>query len=170
MAKKAENDITVPQTRMNIDDIKTIFELMKANDIAELDLELGDIRLKVTGREIADVTASVALQRGGGANSNVKNQENGVVEMKAHDVVDSKMKEVKTIRSPMVGTFYSRPSPEVPEFVKEGSQVSADTVVCLIEAMKLFNEIKAETEGRILKVLVKEGSPVEYNQPLFEIE
>ena len=168
MAKKAENDTTAPQTRMNIDDIKTIFELMKANDIAELDLELGDMRLKVTGKEVVGVTASLASQHGGAVNSGI--QISGIPEIKTHDVADSIIKEAKTIRSPMVGTFYSRPNPEVPEFVKEGSQVTSDTVVCLIEAMKLFNEIKAETEGKILKVLVKDGSPVEYNQPLFEIE
>ncbi len=71
------------------------------------------------------------------------------------------------IESPMVGTFYTAPSPDSPPFVKPGAQVTADSVVCIIEAMKVFNEIKAETTGIIEKVLVKTGEPVEFGQKLF---
>ncbi|MEZ6066313.1 MAG: acetyl-CoA carboxylase biotin carboxyl carrier protein [Planctomycetaceae bacterium] len=75
----------------------------------------------------------------------------------------------KTINSPMVGTFYRSPSPEDPVFVKEGDRVSSDTVVCLIEAMKFFNQVKAECGGVISKILVNDGDAVEYGQPLFAI-
>lgn len=74
------------------------------------------------------------------------------------------------IKSPMVGTFYRSPSPDKPAFVKVGDTITADSPVCLIEAMKLFNEVKAEISGRIVKVVVEDSSPVEYEQVLFLVE
>lgn len=74
------------------------------------------------------------------------------------------------IKSPMVGTFYRASSPEDPPFVKEGDRVHADTVVCLIEAMKFFNQVKAECSGTIVKVLCKDGDAVEFGQPLFLVK
>lgn len=76
----------------------------------------------------------------------------------------------KTINSPMVGTFYSAPSPESPSFVKVGDKISEDSVVCIIEAMKVMNEIKAEISGTIAEVLVQNGESVEYGQPLFRVQ
>ena len=75
-----------------------------------------------------------------------------------------------TIKSPMIGTFYRRPSPDKPIFVEVGDEVVTGKVVCIIEAMKLFNEIESEVSGRIVKVLVEDASPVEYDQPLFLVE
>jgi acetyl-CoA carboxylase biotin carboxyl carrier protein len=75
-----------------------------------------------------------------------------------------------TIKSPMIGTFYRSPSPDKPYFVNVGDDVEPGTVVCIIEAMKLFNEIESEVKGRIVKVLVEDASPVEYDQPLFQVE
>ncbi len=75
-----------------------------------------------------------------------------------------------TIKSPMVGTFYSKPSPDKPAYVEVGGQVSPGKVVCIIEAMKLFNEIEAEVSGKLVKVLVEDSSPVEFDQPLFLID
>jgi acetyl-CoA carboxylase biotin carboxyl carrier protein len=74
-----------------------------------------------------------------------------------------------TIDSPMVGTFYTAAGPGKPQFVQVGSKVTADTIVCLIEAMKIFNEIKAERSGTIDAILVKNGSPVEFGQPLYRL-
>lgn len=74
------------------------------------------------------------------------------------------------IKSPMIGTFYRKPSPDKPNFVNVGDDVSNDSVVCVIEAMKLFNEIEAEITGKIVKMLVDDGSPVEYDQPLFLVD
>ena len=74
------------------------------------------------------------------------------------------------IKSPMIGTFYRKPSPDKDNFVNVGDDVSADTVVSMIEAMKLFNEIEAEISGKIVKILVDDGSPVEYDQPLFLVD
>jgi acetyl-CoA carboxylase biotin carboxyl carrier protein len=75
-----------------------------------------------------------------------------------------------TIKSPMIGTFYRRPSPDKPNFVEVGSEVSAGSVVCIIEAMKLFNEIESEVKGRIVKILAEDSTPVEYDQPLFLVD
>ena len=75
-----------------------------------------------------------------------------------------------TIKSPMIGTFYRRPSPDKPNFVEVGDEVSTGKVVCIIEAMKLFNEIESEVKGKIVKILVDDASPVEYDQPLFLVE
>jgi len=75
-----------------------------------------------------------------------------------------------TIKSPMIGTFYRSPTPEKPLYVNVGDEVKAGTVVCIIEAMKLFNEIESEVSGRIVKILVENASPVEYDQPLFLVE
>ena len=75
-----------------------------------------------------------------------------------------------TIKSPMIGTFYRKPSPDKPLFVEVGDEVSPGKVVCIIEAMKLFNEIESEISGKIIKVLVEDASPVEYDQPLFLVE
>jgi acetyl-CoA carboxylase biotin carboxyl carrier protein len=75
-----------------------------------------------------------------------------------------------TIKSPMIGTFYRSAGPGKPPFVSVGDEVSVGTVVCVIEAMKLFNEIESEVKGRIVKVLVEDASPVEYDQPLFQVE
>lgn len=75
-----------------------------------------------------------------------------------------------TIKSPMIGTFYRKPAPDKPNFVEIGDEVSPGKVVCVIEAMKLFNEIESEVKGKIIKVLVDDASPVEYDQPLFLVE
>ena len=75
-----------------------------------------------------------------------------------------------TIKSPMIGTFYRKPSPDKPNFVEIGNDVTPSKVVCIIEAMKLFNEIESEVKGKIVKVLVEDASPVEYDQPLFLVE
>ena len=75
-----------------------------------------------------------------------------------------------TIKSPMIGTFYKSSSPDKPSFVNVGDEVTAGRVVCIIEAMKLFNEIESEVSGKIVKVMVEDASPVEYDQPLFMVE
>ena len=75
-----------------------------------------------------------------------------------------------TIKSPMIGTFYKRPSPDKPNFVEPGDEITPGKVVCIIEAMKLFNEIESEISGKVVKVLVEDASPVEFDQPLFLVE
>jgi acetyl-CoA carboxylase biotin carboxyl carrier protein len=78
--------------------------------------------------------------------------------------------QIVLIKSPMVGTFYTAPSPEAAPYVKVGDHVGPDTTICIVEAMKVFNEIPAETSGKIVAVLVENGDPVEYGQPLFKVD
>lgn len=75
-----------------------------------------------------------------------------------------------TIKSPMIGTFYKRPAPDKPNFVEAGDEIAPGKVVCIIEAMKLFNEIESEVSGKVIKILVEDASPVEYDQPLFLVD
>lgn len=75
-----------------------------------------------------------------------------------------------TIKSPMIGTFYRRPSPDKPLFIEVGDEVAPGKVVCIVEAMKLFNEIESEVKGKVVKILVEDQSPVEYDQPLFLVD
>ena len=77
---------------------------------------------------------------------------------------------IKLIKSPMVGTYYSRPNPKSEDFVKRGSKVSPETVVCIVEAMKVFNEIPAEISGTIVEILVENEQPVDYDRPLFKVD
>ena len=153
---------------MDLKDIKAIIDLMKKNSVSEFELEKQDfkIRLKrgisggVVGMSpsddsqsiIAYAPAPVALP-GGSAPAG------------APPVAASLDAEIK---SPMIGTFYRAPSPESADYVEVGSEVNPDTVVCIIEAMKVMNEIKAEVRGVVTQVLVESAKPVEFGQPLFK--
>ncbi|HXI73178.1 MAG TPA: acetyl-CoA carboxylase biotin carboxyl carrier protein [Verrucomicrobiae bacterium] len=150
---------------MDLKDIKAIIDLMKKNSITEFELERQDskIRLKrglnggapaVQYDEPAVVSAPPAIQSLAVAPGNA-------VQVAATGEID--------IKSPMIGTFYRAPSPEAGSYVEVGSEVNADTVVCIIEAMKVMNEIKAEVKGIITQVLVESGKPVEFGQPLFKV-
>jgi len=150
---------------VDLKDIKAIIDLMKKNSITEFELERQDskIRLKrglnggapaVQYDEPAVVSAPPAIQSLAVAPGNA-------VQVAATGEID--------IKSPMIGTFYRAPSPEAGSYVEVGSEVNADTVVCIIEAMKVMNEIKAEVKGIITQVLVESGKPVEFGQPLFKV-
>lgn len=91
-------------------------------------------------------------------------------EIKESSSSDTKNTNYLTIKSPMIGTFYRASKPDAPNFVNVGDEIKAGQVVCIVEAMKLFNEIESEVSGRIVKVLVENASPVEYDQPLFLVE
>ena len=87
-----------------------------------------------------------------------------------HTILPAKADNLITIKSPMIGTFYRRSSPDKPMLAEVGTEITPGKVVCIIEAMKLFNEIESEIKGTIVKVLVEDASPVEYDQPLFLVE
>ena len=152
---------------MDLKDIKAIIDLMKKNSITEFELERQDSKIR--------------LKRGfnGSASSAASYEEPAplpsVQPMIAASAVTSAAGnpavatgEVE-IKSPMIGTFYRAPSPEAASYIEIGSEVNADTVVCIIEAMKVMNEIKAETKGVITQVLVENAKPVEFGQPLFKV-
>ncbi|MCC5846488.1 MAG: acetyl-CoA carboxylase biotin carboxyl carrier protein [Verrucomicrobia bacterium] len=151
---------------MDFKDLKKIIELVKENDIMELELQDGDFRLatKLRGNDPVYVTTSAAPQAPSASPAPSAPQASGG-EMPPAPKVDA-----PSIKSPMVGTFYRSSSPDADPFVKAGDLVEADSTVCIIEAMKVMNEIKAEVTGRITKILVENAEAVEFGQPLFEIE
>ena len=154
---------------MELKDIKAIIDLMKKNSVAEFELEKQDFKIR--------------LKRGMNGGGSVVQFEDtppvaypnppaiaappAVAPMAAVSApaVDNEAE----IKSPMIGTFYRTPSPESAAYVEIGSEVNPETVVCIIEAMKVMNEIKAEVKGVITQVLVENAKPVEFGQPLFKI-
>ncbi len=148
---------------MDLEEIKQILQLMDENGLAEFELERDGLRiaLRKAGAP-APTVATVAVPQAAAP------AETAAAAVEAGEAKD----EEKTthIKSPMVGTFYTAASPDAPAFVSVGDAVVKDTVVCILEAMKVMNEIKAEVECRIVEVLVENAEPVEYGEPLFRVE
>lgn len=156
---------------MDLKDIKAIIDLMRKNDLSVFELEKDGFKLKLqkgTGGQPI-LTAPIALApsigtAAPGAGGGPIN-ETGAAASEQSTAGES----LKDISSPMVGTFYRGPSPDAAPFVDVGATVTEDTVVCIIEAMKVMNEIKAETSGVIAEVLVENGKPVQFGQALFRV-
>ena len=148
---------------MKIDDIKAIAEIVAANDLAELKLEREGFTLEIKrgSTVVAAAPVAVAAPVAAAAPAPAAAAPAAAAPAPANRV---------TIDSPLVGTLYRAPSPEAAPFVKVGDKVTPDTVVCIVEAMKVMNEIKAEKSGVIKDILVENGSAVEFGQPLFVIE
>jgi len=146
---------------MKIDEIKAIAEIVAANDLTELKLEQDGFTLEIKRGGSATVVAATPVAV---AAAPVP----AAAPVAAAEAPAAVSRE--TIDSPLVGTVYRAPSPEAAPFVKVGDKVSPDTVVCIVEAMKVMNEIKAEKSGVIRDILVENGSAVEFGQPLFVIE
>lgn len=140
---------------MDIKDIKAIIDLMTKNDLSVFEMEKDGFRLK--------------LQKGLGDQPIVVSAAPTVANGPATPAGAAAAAGLKDIASPMVGTFYRAASPDAAEFVDVGTQVTEDTVVCIIEAMKVMNEIKAETTGVIAEVVAENGKPVQFGQALFRV-
>jgi acetyl-CoA carboxylase biotin carboxyl carrier protein len=154
---------------VDLKDIKAIIDLMKKNSISEFELERQEFKIK--------------LKRGG--NGVITNSQYDEPQMVAYNPSPIGLPVPNTlspppsapignpseteIKSPMIGTFYRAPSPEAVNYIEVGSEVGPETVVCIIEAMKVMNEIKAEAKGVITQVLVENAKPVEFGQPMFKI-
>lgn len=159
---------------MEIEYIKNLIELMAANDLSRVEIREGETHILLRrGQAVVSMSAAPAPLMAPPAvvaaplAAAVAATPAPAAAAAAPTAPDSANE--KLIRSPMVGTFYTAPDPESPPFVKVGDQVSPDTVVCLIEAMKVYNEIKAETSGRITRILVSNAQAVEFDQPLFAV-
>ena len=154
---------------MDLKDIKAIIDLMKKNSISEFELERQDfkVRLKrgaVAGTYVEEAAApmpSYVPPAPGQAMVTAGSPPPGSGPAAAANGVE--------IKSPMIGTFYRAPSPEAANYVEVGAEVNPDTVVCIIEAMKVMNEIKAEVKGVITQIMVENAKPVEFGQALFKI-
>ncbi|MEX2605809.1 MAG: acetyl-CoA carboxylase biotin carboxyl carrier protein [Kiritimatiellia bacterium] len=147
---------------MEYKDLKRIVELVKENGIVEFELQEGDFRLATKlshAHEVQMVAAPAAAPAATSPAAPVSPAAETVPAVKN-----------PSIKSPMVGSFYRSSSPEAEPFVKVGDMVTPESTVCIIEAMKVMNEIKAEVKGRIAKTLIENGEAVEFGQDLFEIE
>lgn len=154
---------------MDLKDIKAIIDLMKKNSISEFELEKQDFKIRLK-------RGSNSLPQPAGTDENLTPL--GLPAAQPSPTPVSLLPVGSTggvasseleIKSPMVGTFYRAPSPESANYVEIGTEVNQDTVVCIIEAMKVMNEIKAEVKGVITQILVDNAKPVEFGQPLFKI-
>ncbi len=151
------------QGPVDLDHLTQLIELMEAHGLTEVDVQNGEQRWKLR-RGFQDVMQMVPGPNYAAAPPPAPTATGG--ETAAGEAVDDGTIEIK---SPTVGTFYSAPTPDDPPFVKIGSKVASDTIVCIVEAMKVFNQIPAEVSGTITEVLMKNGDPVEFGQPLFRV-
>jgi acetyl-CoA carboxylase biotin carboxyl carrier protein len=140
-------------------EIKQIVDLMKRSDLSEFELEEDSFRLRICRGSTAVAHASIPAPV----------QSIQPAPAAPPSATPAPADESKLVKSPMVGTFYSAPSPDSPPFVKVGDAVGEESVLCIIEAMKVMNEIKAEKRGSIAEVLVENGESVEFGQPLFRL-
>ncbi|WP_294406884.1 acetyl-CoA carboxylase biotin carboxyl carrier protein [uncultured Clostridium sp.] len=160
---------------MDFEQIKELIKLIDSSELAFFELSDGKNHIKM------DKSLSRGISENKENDVNVKNKPEPVAEKPERHIVSEDIKKVKkeekiedsnlsVINSPMVGTFYASASPDAPAFVKPGDIVSKGKVICIIEAMKLMNEIESDYNGEIAECLVKDGDMVEYGQPLFKIK
>jgi acetyl-CoA carboxylase biotin carboxyl carrier protein len=148
---------------VDLKDIKAIIDLMKKNSISEFEMEKQEFKIRLK-RQTGGGAAIPQIEEGGSGALYLPAGQTASA-LPSHQALPGEME----IKSPMIGTFYRSPSPEAANYIDVGSEVNADTVVCIIEAMKVMNEIKAETRGVITQVLVENAKPVEFGQPMFKI-
>jgi acetyl-CoA carboxylase biotin carboxyl carrier protein len=167
-----------PGASVNMDELRELIGLLRENGLAELELEREGfrVRLRREGTFSADYgEAAVSPSASSPASKPLTHSQPAVVTSPVHpgaqaETAASEDQDLNIIPSPIVGTFYRSPSPTADPFVKIGTSVEPESVVCIIEAMKLMNEIQAEISGEVVKIYVENGQPVEYGQPLFGIK
>ena len=142
---------------MELEDLKDLIELLKETDITELQIEKDGTKVKIKREKLL---SSIELP--------VHKSE--VFKEKIVAETENAAQRLVTVTSPIVGTFYRSPSPDAPPFTEMGMKVNKGQVLCIVEAMKLMNEIESDADGIVVKVLVENGQPVEYGEPLFLIE
>jgi len=144
----------------DVNRIRRLIELMNDHELSEVDLQQGDLRIRLRSKAEAIAVAPVVPA--------------APVAPQAAPAASAEPPEddeyTSVVKSPMVGTFYATADPESPAFVKVGDHVGPETTVCIVEAMKVFNQIPAEISGKILAVLAQNGEPVEFGQPLFKVD
>ncbi|MGK9476122.1 acetyl-CoA carboxylase biotin carboxyl carrier protein [Melioribacter sp. OK-6-Me] len=150
---------------MDINLVKKLIKIVEQSEISKISIQEGDVKIKISKN--SDSHAEVALTKIAPAQQPVQAAPPVTEKQPAEETPPKNLHE---IRSPIVGTFYRAPAPDADPYVKVGDEVSPGTVLCIVEAMKLMNEIESDVSGKIVKILVENATPVEYNQPLFLIE
>jgi len=151
---------------VDLKDVKALMDLMRKNSVSELELEKEGFKIRI---KRGPNGSSAAYPEEGAAVTHVQAAPVSQTAPPATAPALVAMPIEAEIKSPMIGTFYRAPSPESAPYVEVGTEVNPDTVVCIIEAMKVMNEIKAESKGVITQVMVENAKPVEFNQPLFKL-
>ena len=145
---------------MNIKEIQDIINFIKKTDLDDVSIETENYKIRVK-KNNAEVTQ-------------LKEKKNIPVEIENDEIKLTEESEIETnhitIKSPMIGTLYRSPNPESEPYINEGDTINAGQTICIIEAMKLFNEIESEFSGKVIKILIDDTSPVEFDQPLFIID
>jgi len=141
---------------MDLDDIKALIELIKDTDVTELEIEREGQKIKISRSKVFAQVEFPKITR------------TPAEAAKAREIEEAGR--LLTVTAPLVGTFYRASSPDAPPFVDVGAKVKKGQVLCIVEAMKLMNEIESEVDGVIARILVENGQPVEYGEPLFLIE
>jgi acetyl-CoA carboxylase biotin carboxyl carrier protein len=166
-----------PLNPEDIEDLKQLIEFLKANQVGEFELDRGDLRVRlkfsqpeVPGNGLSDLAnllaaARVAPAQGGVPSATAQTATQAAVPEAAVDPNEG----LHIVKSPIVGTYYGSPSPGASPFVAPGDHVDKGQVICIIEAMKLMNEIECDAAGEIVKCLVSNGQPIEFGQPLFTV-
>lgn len=152
---------------MDLNLIKKLIKILESSDVTDLEIEENGTRVKLAKKvritQAVSYTPTVAA-------SPVTHQISESVSKSGDKKVVDEHTGMYEIKSPIVGTFYRAPAPDADSYVQVGDDISAGTVLCIVEAMKLMNEIESDVSGKIFKILVDSGKPVEYNQPLFLIQ
>ena len=160
------------QYEMNFKEIKELIEILDQSNLTEINIEdnKGSVVNLKKEKETEIITPQVAQQPAQQISQPQAAPQPQSTTQSGEETQESASDNYETINAPMVGTFYKSPSPEEDTYVQVGDKVSNDTTVCILEAMKLFNEIQAETSGEIVEILVEDGQMVEYGQPLFKVK
>ena len=160
---------------MDLKEIQNLIKFVARSGAAEVNLETEDFKINIKGRSFSNETVQPVIQQ----TLPTPQIQTPVIVPEPTPVVqtppestttDSDSSNHFTIKSPIIGTFYRKPSPDKDNFVNVGDEISEGQTLCVIEAMKLFNEIESDVSGKIVKILVDDASPVEFDQPLFVIE
>lgn len=155
---------------MDLNQIKKLIKLLESSEVTDLEVEEDGVRIKLAKK--VRVTQTVTLPQTVAAPSNTAGASSEI----SGKAEDKKVSEenanagLHEIKSPIVGTFYRAPAPDADAYVQVGDDISVGSVLCIVEAMKLMNEIESDVSGKVVKILVENGKPVEYNQPLFLIK
>jgi acetyl-CoA carboxylase biotin carboxyl carrier protein len=177
--RRRRNRSLAAESSVNMDELRELIQLIRDNEFSEFELEREGFRVRFRrGAELSEGTAGTPgasrelqpVSAGNVIDSSVRTTSAPSHPGAKAQTEASEDQDLYIIPSPIVGTFYRAASPTADAFVKIGSMVEADSVVCIIEAMKLMNEIQAETAGEVAKIYVENGQPVEYGQPLFGIK
>ncbi len=165
--------MATPASSQDIFDVRKIrrlVELMKEHDLTEIDIQQGEVRIQL--RRAGTAAGPGVILQGPGIRSEAFPPAAAGPSRPAPESMPESASDnhLAIIKSPMVGTFYAAPDPDSTPYVKVGDHVGPETTVCIVEAMKVFNQIPAEISGKILSVLVENGESVEYGQPLFKVD